>query len=226
MIAIVAIVAILALMIFNRVLSEFFNIKLSSSIGLGNWGGSPVLQGNIQADVQNDVVDQSMNQNVVPEIKYKKQVFNIPDNRYSYDNAAAVCKAYGARLANYDELENAYNDGAEWCSYGWSEGQMAYYPTQKKTFADLQKIKGHENDCGRPGINGGYIANPNVRFGVNCYGYKPEITTKEEQMMATEPYYPMSDEDLMMQARVDYYKSILPSILVSPFNQKLWTKLT
>ena len=23
-----------------------------------------------------------------------------------------------------------------------------------------------------PGINGGYIANPNVKFGVNCYGHK------------------------------------------------------
>ena len=30
--------------------------------------------------------------------------------------------------------------------------------------------------CGLPGINGGYIDNPNIRFGVNCYGYKPKIT--------------------------------------------------
>ena len=38
--------------------------------------------------------------------------------------------------------------------------QMALYPTQKKTYNKLQTIKGHEHDCGRPGINGGYIANP------------------------------------------------------------------
>jgi hypothetical protein len=37
----------------------------------------------------------------------------------------------------------------------------------------LQGIKGHEHDCGRPGINGGYFDNPEMRFGVNCFGAKP-----------------------------------------------------
>jgi hypothetical protein len=31
---------------------------------------------------------------------------------------------------------------------------MALFPTQKETWDKLQKIKGHEHDCGRPGING------------------------------------------------------------------------
>ena len=52
------------------------------------------------------VVDQSNYQPVpVPEIKFKKQVFNIPGNYYSYDNAKALCKAYGAELATYDQIE-------------------------------------------------------------------------------------------------------------------------
>jgi hypothetical protein len=38
---------------------------------------------------------------------------------------------------------------------------MALYPTQYNTWKELQKIKGHENDCGRPGINGGYMINQN-----------------------------------------------------------------
>ena len=40
----------------------------------------------------------------------------------------------------------------------------------------LGKLQGDENlknACGRPGINGGFIGNPNVRFGANCYGVKP-----------------------------------------------------
>ena len=57
---------------------------------------------------------------------------------------------------------------------------MAFYPTQKSTWNKLQKIKGHEHDCGRPGINGGYIDNPNVRFGVNCFGSKPAISAEEQ----------------------------------------------
>ena len=55
-------------------------------------------------------------------------------------------------------MEDAYEDGADWCSYGWSEDQMAFFPTQKEKWKKLQKIEGHKHDCGRPGINGGYIA--------------------------------------------------------------------
>ena len=70
--------------------------------------------------------------------------------------------------------------GISFLSSGWSDGQMALFPTQQKTFDNLQKIEGHENDCGRPGVNGGFMANPNIRFGVNCYGNKPKIKEEEE----------------------------------------------
>ena len=83
----------------------------------------------------------------------KEEVFHIPGNDYVYDDAKALCGAYGARLATYNEVENAYNKGGEWCSYGWSEDQLALYPTQKETYEKLQSIEGHENDCGRPGVN-------------------------------------------------------------------------
>ena len=45
------------------------------------------------------------------------------ENKYTFTEADGLCKAFGARLANYDEVESAYNKGGEWCSYGWSEGQ-------------------------------------------------------------------------------------------------------
>ena len=104
------------------------------------------------------------------------EVFNVSNNLYTYEDAQAVCSAFGAKIANYDQIENAYNNGAEWCSYGWSEDQMAYFPTQKSTWDKLQKKPKHKNNCGRPGVNGGYIANPYVKFGVNCYGKKPKAT--------------------------------------------------
>jgi hypothetical protein len=102
-----------------------------------------------------------------------EEVYNVGNNVYNYDEAQAVCKAYGARLATYDEIENAYNDGGEWCNYGWSEGQMAYFPTQKDTWDMLQRDPKLKHACGRPGINGGFIDNPNVKFGANCFGVKP-----------------------------------------------------
>jgi hypothetical protein len=161
----------------------------------------------------------------VPEIKIKPQVFHIPGNKYTFDNADALCQAYGAKLANYNEIEEAYKNGAEWCSYGWSEGQMAYFPTQKKTFDYLQGVEGHENDCGRPGINGGYIANPNVRFGVNCYGYRPKITEQEQEIMDNEPLYPRTLSDIQQEKRVEFWRRRVPEILVAPFNRNVWSLL-
>lgn len=152
-----------------------------------------------------------------------KQVFNVPGNIYSYDNAKAVCKAYDGRLATYDEIENAYKKGGEWCNYGWSEGQNVYFPTQEKTYNTLQEIEGHENDCGRPGINGGYISNPNVKFGVNCYGKKPLITEDEREIMDTTPLYPLTKKDKIFNKKVDFYKTQLDKIMISPFNKQSWS---
>ena len=54
------------------------------------------------------VVDQSTYQpTTVPEIKFKKQVFNIPGNYYTYSDAKALCTAYGADLAEYNQIEKA-----------------------------------------------------------------------------------------------------------------------
>ena len=103
-----------------------------------------------------------------------KQVFNVSQNKYTYKQAQQVCQALDASLASYDQIEQAYNEGAEWCNYGWSEGQMAYFPTQKATYNKLMENPYTKNACGRPGINGGFMGNPNLRFGVNCYGIKPE----------------------------------------------------
>jgi hypothetical protein len=159
----------------------------------------------------------------VPEIKREKQVFHVPNNLYTYRDSKAICKAYGARLANYKDIENAYREGGDWCGYGWSEDQMALYPTQYEKWENLQKIKGHEHDCGRPGVNGGYIANPNVRFGVNCYGYKPEITPEESDLMQNTSIYPRTKKEIDFEKRVDYWRNKLPEILVAPFNNNNWS---
>jgi len=156
---------------------------------------------------------------------FGKEVFNVPGNKYTYDDAKALCKAYNSRLATYGEVESAYNSGGEWCNYGWSEGQMALYPTQQSTYDMLQKVDGHKNDCGRPGVNGGYIENPAVRFGVNCFGYKPKMRSDEEALMASTTPYPKTKKDIELEKRVAYWKDQISSILLSPFNHRNWSKL-
>ena len=163
--------------------------------------------------------------NPVPEIKLNKQVFNIPGNDYNFSDAKSLCKAYGAELANYKQIEDAYDNGAEWCNYGWSDGQMALFPTQTSSFDKLQKIQGHENDCGRPGINGGIMANPDLKFGVNCFGYKPVMRNNEKELMQQVYNYPRTMKDIAMEQRVNYWREHIPGILVSPFNHKNWSKI-
>lgn len=161
----------------------------------------------------------------VPEIMAQKQVFHVPGNKYDFSNARAICAAYGGKLASYDQIEQAYKDGGEWCGYGWSEDQMALYPTQKKTYDKLQTIKGHEHDCGRTGVNGGYIANPNVKFGVNCYGYKPKITPTEQKLMEINQLYPKTKDELSFEKKIYDWRRKLGEILVSPFNKTTWSKV-
>jgi len=81
------------------------------------------------------------------------EVFNIPDNKYTYSDATDICKKLNSRLATYDEVEDAYKNGANWCTYGWSDEQMALFPIQKSVYNNLKQIIGHKHDCGRPGIN-------------------------------------------------------------------------
>ena len=159
----------------------------------------------------------------VPEITYEKQVFHIPGNKYTFKDAKAVCAAYGGDLASYDQIDEAFDEGADWCSYGWSKDQMAFFPTQKAKYDALQKKKGHEHDCGRPGINGGYIANPNVRFGINCYGYKPEITAQEEKMMRESDGMPVTKKEKDFKKLVEKWKTKIPDIIVAPFNNNNWS---
>ena len=208
------IASVLIMLIITNALEYFFSINITAYI-------KDVFSNKPKIDI---IVDQSKYKpSKVDEIKFKKQVFNIPGNYYNYENAKALCKSYNAELATYNQIETAYENGGEWCNYGWSEGQNAYFPTQQKTFDNLQKIKNHEHDCGRPGVNGGYIANPNIKFGVNCYGNKPKMNKEEEELMKTVSPYPQTVEDLMFQKRVDFWKDKIDKILVSPFNYTSWS---
>ena len=209
----------IVLVIING-LQYFFGVDIIANIQ-NIFSGEP----EVDISVDNSRFYASSTPEPVPEIKLRKQVFNIPGNNYVYPDAKALCTAYGAELATYKQVEDAYNRGAEWCNYGWSDGQMALFPTQQSSYDELQKIEGHENDCGRPGVNGGYMANPALRFGVNCYGYKPKMTSEEEDLMEQTPHYPKTLKDIAMEQRVEYWKNKLTDILVSPFNYNNWSKI-
>ena len=211
-------IAFFIILIIINGLLYFFGIDIVAKLKY-------LLTGSPEVDITVDPSRSDAKKNDVPQILLRPQVFNIPENDFVYPDAKAVCSAYGGRLATYSEVEDAYKNGGEWCNYGWSEGQMALFPTQQKTFDKLQEIEGHENDCGRPGINGGYISNPAVRFGVNCYGFRPRMTETDKALMENSSVYPKTTKDLVMEKRVDYWRDKLSEVLVSPFNHNSWSKL-
>ena len=193
-------------------LQYFFSVDIKTTIR-NLFSGKPELD-----------IDVTQKDLAIPDAQ-QPEVFHINENSYTYDNAKAACKAYDAELATYDQIENAYKKGAEWCSYGWSEGQMALFPTQKKTWKRLQKQKGNENACGRPGVNGGFIGNPNVRYGVNCFGMKRNPTDLESKSMNVGNPFPISKEERKMQEKINYYRQHKNDIIISPFNEKNWSSV-
>lgn len=149
----------------------------------------------------------------------RKQVFNVSRNLYTFAEAEPLCRAFGAELATYDQVKDAYEAGADWCNYGWVKGQLAVYPTQKETYEKLQH--GPEEDrmsCGLPGVNGGYFPNADQRFGVNCYGARPVESALDERVQMEER------SSIAFDREVNKFKSELDGIAVNPWNDKQWSK--
>ena len=146
-----------------------------------------------------------------------KEVYFVSGNKYTYDEAPAVCAVYNGELATYDQVEDAYSRGAEWCGYGWTLGSMALYPTQDETWKKLlQEVDTNKRTrCGRPGVNGGYF-NPKMKFGVNCYGVKPGCDNNK---------YPTIFPGKSDAQKVAYNKLKQNSgkINVDPFNRNGWS---
>jgi len=153
------------------------------------------------------------------EEKRTNEVFHLRKNIFNYNDAKEACGLLNSRLATYDEIENAYSNGANWCSYGWSDDQMVLFPSQKEFINQLKQFPGHERDCGRVGVNGGYVQNKYAKFGVNCYGKKPYATEKDKEYMTKYKLSGSVPDDLLKKLRKEKEKDFL----VTPFNKEKWS---
>jgi hypothetical protein len=206
--------ALLIFLILINGLQYFFDLDIRTTL-------HDIFSNEPKIDIS--VLGDKKDKKILPEIEIKKQVFHIPGNKYTYNDAKALCASYDSRLANQHEVDRAYRDGAEWCSYGWSGDQLALFPTQESTWFRLKKSKGHENDCGRPGINGGHIGNPDVKFGANCFGYKPEIKAVDRDAVNDFSSIPLTEDEKKFKGKVDDYKKDLKNIRIAAFNKQKWS---
>ena len=153
----------------------------------------------------------------------RKEVFNVSRNIYKYSDAPAVCAALGAELATYEQVKEAYEAGADWCNYGWVKGQMSVYPTQRSTWDKLQQgSPEHRNACGKVGVNGGYFDNPELAFGVNCYGTKPPKSATDE-LLESQVALPPSPSEIEFEKKVQKFRDQMATINVLPFHRGQWS---
>lgn len=150
------------------------------------------------------------------------QVFNVSKNTFTSYDAEPLCRALGAELATYDQVKTAWEKGADWCNYGWVKGQTAVYPTQKESWDRLQAgPEEQRTSCGVPGLNGGYFDNPELRFGVNCYGPKPSQSQHDEALLMNKGQ-PQTPEALEVNKKVAKFRTEASSLGVLPFNSDKW----
>jgi Extracellular link domain len=151
-----------------------------------------------------------------------REVYSVSKNTFTYYDAEPLCKALGAELATYDQVKSSWERGADWCNYGWVKGQMAVYPTQKETWDKLQK--GPEDQrlaCGNPGLNGGYFDNPEMKFGVTCYGSKPSQSAHDSTVAGKGA--PRSPGELEFDKKVAHFQSEADTMGILPFNGSKWS---
>lgn len=152
-----------------------------------------------------------------------KEVFTISKNNYSYYDAAPLCKALGAELATYEQVKDAWQKGADWCNYGWVKGQMAVYPTQKSTYEELQQGPADQKGaCGKPGLNGGYFDNPELKYGVTCVGKRPSQSQHDANAIMAGSTRPLTQSGLEFDKKVQLFKEEAETMGVLPFNKEHW----
>lgn len=167
-------------------------------------------------------------EDTVVEITKKKEVFNIDNNNFTYADAKLVCKAYDSELATYDQLLESHKEGSTWCNYGWSANNMALYPTQRDYYNKLQKgPKQYRTSCGKPGVNGGIFKDKELKFGVNCYGYRPE--PDKSKISYNQKMYPLPEmkieADLEKEQVDDFRRKIeAGNIQIRPFSDNKWSR--
>ncbi|MEI8254955.1 MAG: hypothetical protein WCJ30_04710, partial [Deltaproteobacteria bacterium] len=99
------------------------------------------------------------------------------------------------------------------------------YPTQQSTFDSLQT--GTSDDerlaCGTVGVNGGFMDDPALRFGVNCYGDKPVESEHDLKNMLQNRIPPLTPDVLEQTKKELKYKSEQGQIGILPYRKGAWS---
>ncbi len=216
-----------SIVIFNNTTDNVTNNNVTNNNMVDNDDNSGLIDEEKEIELDNQINElKSSNKTQEPtdisNVVMNKEVFHVPGSRFTYNDANAICKSMNADLASYEQLQNAHKNGANWCSYGWSQEQLALYPTSQNKFDELSINHKTKYDCGFVGVNGMYVNNPYMKFGANCYGVKPKKSDLELKHSEVSDYKPKTAKEVIFDDRVEYWKRRLGNVLVAPFNKDKW----
>ena len=96
-----------------------------------------------------------------------KEVYGIPDSKYTKVQAEAKCQSYGGNLATTAQVTAAQVAGADWCACAWVSDGDGIYPISRPNGTVV-------GGCGGPNSGIKYCPTQAATlWGANCYGVKP-----------------------------------------------------
>ena len=185
-------------------------VKISYYLYLGDCKKLPLFIYLFSFELNPCVKENKQNNKILP---FRKEVYHISNQVYNYNEAVCKARSYGSKLATKKQMIDSYNAGANWCSYGWCEGGLAYYPVQERYFNKypLARFK-----CRKPGLNGG-VFNRQLKFGINLYGVKPKGSIPQKSINAIER------KDFCERENVKELVSVNDTDDIISFNKKQWS---
>jgi hypothetical protein len=152
-----------------------------------------------------------------------EEVFHVPNQRFTFEEAKAFCRALGVRMATLNEVKKAYLRGAQWATMGWTDGQLGLYVLQP------HYVRRHPG-AGEIGVNGGFFKNPEVRMGINCFGVKPQPDPSRIEYSYSELDDEVVEVDengvVVVGGKRADYKQMLEDgeIVIGPWNENRWSR--
>ncbi len=103
----------------------------------------------------------------------KPEVFNVGGYNYTQSDAYDVCASLGASLATVEQVQEAYNNGAEWCSWGHTTTDPMYPMQRSRQGCASGKSITRVSNFDPNNITADWLKNAGGKMAATCYGIKP-----------------------------------------------------
>lgn len=162
----------------------------------------------------NEVNSDTFKQN--PEVYFVGEDEN--SEKYLKTDSVNVCEGLDSKLATYTQLLDASINGAKWEQYGWIKDDRegtnhvidAYIPDNTK----------EKNIIGPHAV---IPDDPEPKFGVNCFGVKPDMDNEYKEQLHSKNNKEKEEEQRRLKEQQLFLNRVEHSD-ISPFQENKWSR--